>query len=92
MDKMSLDFTKLVADVAAEKTVIEGAVSLLIALTTSLNDVKRQLADAIASSDPAALAAAQAQIDALAMDVEVHTGNLANAIQANTPASPIAGA
>jgi hypothetical protein len=84
VDKMTLDFTKLAADVAAEKTVIESAMSMLIALATALNSLKAQLEAAIANADPAAMAAAQAQIDSLASDVEAHTSTLASAI-ANTP-------
>jgi hypothetical protein len=89
VDKMALDFTKLVADVAAEKTVMESAITLLQSLSVSLNEARRLLAEAIAANDPVAVAAAQAQIDALASDVEAHTSTLATAVVENTVAASV---
>jgi hypothetical protein len=89
VDKMALDFTKLVADVAAQKTVIEGVVTLLQSTVVMLNDARRLLAEAIAANDPVALAAAQAQIDSLSADVEAHTSTLAAAVAENTVAASV---
>ena len=87
---MSLNFDKLAADVAAEKTVIESAVALLTTLATELRAVQAKLDAAIAAGDPAAIAAAQAQIDALATSVEANTSTLSTSVAANTVAAPTA--
>jgi hypothetical protein len=84
VDKMALDFTKLTADVTAERNTIDSAITLLTAINTELKDLHIKLADALAANDPAALAAAQAQIDALVVNVEANTGVLAAAVQSNT--------
>ena len=87
---MSLNFDKLAADVAAEKTVIESAVALLTTLATELRTVQAKLDAAIAAGDPAAITAAQVQIDALASSVEANTSTLSTSVAANTVAAPTA--
>lgn len=67
--------TDLQAAVAAEKTVVDSAVSLL-------NGLKAQLDAAIAAGDPAALAA-------LSADLGAQTAALAAAVAADTPAAPV---
>ncbi len=89
-DKMAIDVTKLVADVAAERTVIDGAITLLNGQTATLIDLKTQLAAAIAANDPAAMQAVQDALDKAATDLESQKTDLANAIVANTPAAPAA--
>jgi uncharacterized protein YaaN involved in tellurite resistance len=84
MDKMSLDISRLVADVEAEKTVIEGAVTLLARLAQAMRDLQVKLDAAIAASDPAAQAAVQAQLDELATQVETSTTALSRAVSDNT--------
>jgi hypothetical protein len=86
LDTMALDFTAVKAAVAAEKTVVEGAVLLMNELTTELRAALVKLADALANSDPAATAAAQAELDALAAESTTQTEALAVAIAANTVA------
>ena len=69
---MTLD--ELQAAVAAEDTVIDSAVTLL-------GNLSQMLKDAIASGDPAKVAAIASQIDAAKQ-------KLADAVVANTPAAP----
>jgi len=74
LNDMTIQMDSLVAQVAANKTVTESAVTLLQGL-------KAQLDAAIASGDPAAL---QALSDSLAAQDTA----LADAVTANTPAPP----
>lgn len=90
IDIMALNTTRLITDVAAQKTVIESGVKLLTDVATSLRDVQIKLADALAANDPAAIEAAQVELDAIATDVEGNTSALATAIAANTVAAPVA--
>jgi hypothetical protein len=64
----------LKADVAANRTVVDSAITLL-------NGLHQQLMDAIASGDPAALTG-------LADDLKSQTDALASAVAANTSAPP----
>ena len=64
----------LKADVAAQTTVVNSAITLLSGLKTSLDE-------AIAANDPAALTALSASLDS-------ETTALAAAVTANTPAAP----
>ena len=66
---MSAQMDKLTADVAAEGTVIQSAITLLQGLSQQLKD---------AATDPVAL---QAVIDS----IDSQTASLAAAVQANTP-------
>lgn len=66
------DLTKLQADVTAENTVIDSAITLLTGLNAALK---------AAGTDPAALAA-------LSSEIEAKTTALSAAVLANTPASP----
>lgn len=70
--KIMSAFDDLAADVAAEDTVIDGAVALI-------NGFAGQLA--AAGTDPAKLAA-------LSADIKTKTSALAAAVLANTPAAP----
>lgn len=65
------------ARVTAQKTVVDSAVTLL-------QEISAELKAALASNDPAAV---QAVIDSL----DANTKELADAVQANTPASPPSG-
>ena len=64
---------QLQTDVAAQKTVIDSAVTLLSGLSGSLKD---------AGTDPTKLAA-------LAANLEANTANLAAAVTANTPSGAV---
>ena len=81
---MALDVSKLTADVAAQTTVISSAVALITGLNASIGDLRTQLAAAIASNDPAAVAAVQASLDDLDAKVAANTASLMVAVPANT--------
>ena len=70
---MSAELQELTAKVAANSVVIDSAVELL-------NGLKERLDAAIASGDPAALAALSASLG-------TDTQELADAVAANTPAA-----
>jgi hypothetical protein len=92
IDQMYLNIATLAADVEAQKTVVESAVTLLTGLSLALRDALAKLDAAIASGDPVAAAAAQAALDAIAADVEANTSKLSGAVVANTVAAPVLGA
>ena len=72
--KMTLDWAKLEADIAAEQTAIDGVVKLLETLSAEIRNLP--------TSDPAT----QAKIDGIASQLEAQTAALAAAVAANTPA------
>jgi outer membrane murein-binding lipoprotein Lpp len=74
VQKMAGELAQLQADVAAEDTVIDSAITLL-------GGIKAALDAAIASGDPAALTA-------LSADIQARTQALATAVTTNTPATP----
>lgn len=73
-DRMAGELDKLQADVTAENTVIDSAITLLQGLKAALDA-------AIASGNPAALTA-------LSATIEAKTQALADAVTANTPPPP----
>jgi len=87
LDKMALNFDKLISDVAEEGTVIASAVTLLGTLSAALKQALADLAAALAANDPAAQAAAQAQLDAIVASVETNKETLAHAVLDNTPSA-----
>lgn len=74
VEKMAGELQQLQADVAAEDTVIDSAITLL-------TGIKAALDAAIASGNPAALTA-------LSADIQAKTQSLATAVTTNTPAAP----
>ncbi len=80
--------TQLQADVAAEGTVIDSAIALINGFTTTVTDLKTQLAAAIAANDPAAIQGVLDTITATETDLKAKTQSLADAVAANTPAAP----
>lgn len=74
---MTKTLTDLQADVAAETTVNQSAVTLLQGLSAQIAALKN------AGTDPTTAAA----IDALAAQVEGNTSSLSDAVTANTPAA-----
>lgn len=72
-ETMALDFTRVNADLANETTLDDGIISLLNQIAAELRGV---------GGDPAA---DQAQINALADQLEAQAANISNAIQINTP-------
>ena len=88
IDKMAIDFTKLIADVTEQNTVVGSIVTLLTTFAADLKKALADLADARAAGDAAAEAAAQAQVDAAVSQIEANTAALAKAVVDNTqPAS-----
>ena len=83
-----LDFTKLQAAVAADTSAESSAATLLNGVGSQLAAVSAQLAAANAANDPTKQAAAQAAIDALAVQVNSNVSGWAAAVAANTPAVP----
>ena len=75
----------LVAAVTAEDTVIDSAVVLLNGFAATLSALQKQLADAIAANDPAAIQAVADAIGVNVTDITAKTQTLATAVAANTP-------
>lgn len=73
---------KLTADVAAEATADQSAITLLQGLTAEIKALQAQIA---AGVDPAQISAS---LEALATSIESNTTALASAVTANTPAAP----
>jgi hypothetical protein len=84
LDDLKANVANLVANVAAEKTVIDSAVAALTGLTTQMAALHQQLADAIAAGDPVAIQAAADAILAQNNEVIAQTTALSAAIPANT--------
>lgn len=78
----------LLSKVTAQDTVIGSAVELLNGQTATLKDIKKQLDDALAANDPAALQAVSDTLDSTITTQETETQKLADAVVANTPAAP----
>jgi len=72
--RMAKTLDDVLADVTAQTTVVQSVLTLIEGL-------KQQLADALASGDPAKV---QAVLDGL----EANTASLSAAVTANTPAPP----
>jgi len=77
---MVLDFTNMIAAAAAQSTVTNSVLQTLKDLGAKVTDLSAQLAAAIAANDPVAIAAAQAQLDALAAGIQTNDTALAAAI------------
>ena len=77
MDKMALDFTALINEVASEKTVIDSAITLINGFADQLAAVNQKLADAIAAADPALIAQAQASLDEVTTSIHAEKEALA---------------
>ena len=82
---MVLDFTNMIAATAAQSTVTNSVLQTLKDLGAKVADLSAQLAAAIAANDPAAIAAAQAQLDALATGIQTNDDALAAAIATPGP-------
>jgi hypothetical protein len=74
VQNLANELAQLQADVAAEDTVVDSAVTLL-------TGIKAALDAAIASGNPAALTA-------LSADIQAKTAVLSQAVATNTPAAP----
>ena len=83
---MVLDFTNMIAAAADQSTVTNSVLQTLKDLGAKVTDLSAQLAAAIAANDPAAIVAAQAQLEALATGIQTNDAALAAAIATPGPA------
>ncbi len=91
-NQVMVDSTKLLADVTAQTTVLQGVVIAQKALSDSNATLSQQVADLKAALDAAGNAdpAAQAALDAIDATVQSNTAlvsGLVPAVQANTPSA-----
>jgi len=77
----------LIANVSALDTVEASAVELLTKLNEGNAALQKELADAIAANDPAAIQAVSDSMAASNADIAAKTQALADAVKANTPAA-----
>ena len=80
-----IDTTKLLAEVARERTDSASLRALVTANSTAIADLSAQLAAAIAAGDPAVLAQVQADLDKVASDLSLDNDAAEAAIAANVP-------
>lgn len=86
-----INTTALVASVAQIRTVDGSIVALLNQIALNQANLAQQLKDAIAASDPAALAAVQQSIDDSVTEINSQNSAIVAAVLANTPqAAPAA--
>ncbi len=84
---MATDLTNITAAVAKAQTVGDSVLLLVSGLSSKIADLSAQPAAAIAAGDPAAQAAVQAELDALAASLSTQQDAVAAAVTANTPAA-----
>lgn len=77
----------LVANIAAESTVDDSIIELLNGIAATNAALKQQLADAIASGDPAALQAVLDALTAANAATDANKAKIVAAVTANTPAA-----
>jgi hypothetical protein len=83
-ESIMIDTSKIIASVAAEKTKVDSLIALANGQSATMKDLSKQLADAIAANDPAAMAQVQADLDKAASDLDTETASVTAAIDANT--------
>ena len=84
IDQM-IDTTKLLAEVARERTDSASLRALIVANSTAISDLAAQLAAAIAANDPVAIAQVQADLDKAAADLALDSDAAEAALAANVP-------
>lgn len=87
IQKMNIDVTALLKEVADSTTVEKSALTFIQTVAANQAALSVQLAAAIAANDPVALAAAQKSIDDSVTTLKANDAELAAAI-ANPPAPP----
>jgi len=87
----AIDTTRILKDVAQQRTVNASVVALLNSLVAQNRELSGQLKDAIANDDQEAIAKVQSELDAAAADIENQQAALAQAVTQNTPAADPAG-
>jgi len=79
---------KLVAEVSETTTLVGSAKAAFNGLKAMIADLRQQLADAIASSDPAALQAVVDSAKAIEAELDARNTELSEAIVAGTAEEP----
>lgn len=87
VDKMAIDTSKALAAIQQQNTDNGSLRTLAAQIFQLLQTVSQQLADAIASNDPAALAQVQADLDSITALSNTDDQATKDAIAANTPAA-----
>jgi fatty acid-binding protein DegV len=87
-DLLMIDTSKLIASVSAAKGKVDSLIALATAQSTAMKDLAKQLADAIAAGDPAALAQVQADLDKAATDLDAESAAVQAALDANSNPAP----
>lgn len=78
-----IDTSKLLAEVARERTDVSSLRALADAQNKAMGDLSKQLADAIAANDPAAIAQVQADLDKATTDLATDNAATEAALAAN---------
>ena len=86
-NQIMINVAALTASVAKNTTVEQSALALIQGFKDSQAALAKQLADAIATNDPVALAAVQTAIDSSVTALDSSDSDLADAVAANTPAA-----
>lgn len=87
-DDLKTASDRVLAAVAKNTTVDESVRTLLAGFAEQLRAIKQQLDDAIAAGDEAGIDAAADLLDAAANQLEADNAKTAEAVAANTPATP----
>ena len=85
-NEMAIDTKALLKSVADERTILKSWEALAKAQNDTMAKLAQDLADAIAASDPAAIAQVQADLDKAATDLDADNVEAAAAIAAGAPA------
>lgn len=87
--EMAFDFSKMEAAATKQQGVTNSVLQFLSDQSVVLADIRKQLADAVAANDPAAMKAAQDKLDAFATAMDENDDKIAKAIEApGTPGTP----
>lgn len=78
---------KAVAAIQKDSDVENSIIQLVLAQTAQISSLKQQLADAIASGDPAALQAVLASMATAETNALANAQKVADAVTANTPSA-----
>lgn len=86
-DDIMIDTSRILAEVARERTELASWKALSAAKDKVISDQAAALAVAIAANDPVAMAKVQADLDQAAIDLKNDNDDAEAAIAANVPAS-----
>ena len=94
VNQMQIDTSKLLAEVARQKTDNDSLRALVQAQTTAMAQISQKLADAIEAEDPVALQAVQTDLDKATTDLSLDSDKTEAALNANVipttaPATPV---